>query len=245
MKFLMHYWLAWILVVMLSGTGVVHAGSWSVFPLGLTLSAQQRSGTVAVRNAGREATVVQVELLAWSQAEGKDTYAATREILVTPPIFTIKPGEVQTIRVGLRSAIKTQLERSYRLFAREVPPPPKPGLTGLQMALQVAVPVFIVPDVPRPPALVWRLLRSQDGHLNIIAKNTGNVHVKLVHMAILTATNKQLSAKQDVHYVLPGQWIQWQTEVRVPRVGDKLRLVVKTNDGTSIESGLLPVERLP
>ncbi len=105
--------------------GIAQAGSYGINPVKLTLSAQNSTQIITVRNDGAQAAVMQVELAAWSQADGQDVYTPTRELLATPPIFTVPAGVSQIIRVGLRRAPDEQRELVYRLFLQEVPPPAK------------------------------------------------------------------------------------------------------------------------
>ena len=54
--------------------------------------------TFTVRNNGTEPVMMQMELMSWSQSEGKDVYTATREVLGNPPIFTVPAGGSQLVR---------------------------------------------------------------------------------------------------------------------------------------------------
>ena len=111
--------------------------------------------SITVRNDGEEPVVVQSSVLAWTQEDGKDIYASTTEALVTPPIMTIAAGAEQIVRVGLRRPPDPRSELAYRVFLQEVPPPPKPGFTGLQVALRVGLPVFVAPGAPAARRLEW------------------------------------------------------------------------------------------
>ena len=71
------------------------AGSFEVNPIRIDLSPANRSVAVTVRNSGTDAVVVQVDVSAWSQEEGKDVLTPTNEVLVSPPIMTIPPDREQ------------------------------------------------------------------------------------------------------------------------------------------------------
>ena len=106
--------------------GVANAGTIGVSPVRVTLSDSQKIGSLSVRNEGTEPITMQMEVLSWSQREGKAVFAATRELLANPPIFTIPAGNSQLVRVGLRRAPDAQRELSYRVILEELPPPPDP-----------------------------------------------------------------------------------------------------------------------
>src|SRR5438876_8352828 len=74
------------------------AGSFTVNPVRVTLSATQSVAAITVRNVGTEATVVQLETSSWNQHGGLDSLASTTEVLATPPIITLPPGASRIIR---------------------------------------------------------------------------------------------------------------------------------------------------
>lgn len=80
------------LAFLLAGTGAACAGSFQVNPVRATLTASLPVGSLTVRNTGSEPAVVQLEVVSWSQQAGNDVYTPTKEILATPPIFTVPAG---------------------------------------------------------------------------------------------------------------------------------------------------------
>ena len=73
----------------------VVAGSLSVTPIRVELSSAQRSVALTVRNDGDQPSVVQAQLVAWSQADNDDLLEQTTDILASPPIFTVAAGASQ------------------------------------------------------------------------------------------------------------------------------------------------------
>src|SRR6185312_2841401 len=80
------------LALLIAYGSVAHAGSFTVNPVRLTLSATQSVAAVTVKNIGEEATVVQLETSSWTQHDGQDVLESTSDILATPPILTVPPG---------------------------------------------------------------------------------------------------------------------------------------------------------
>src|SRR5690348_12189977 len=76
------------------------AGSISLSPIRVDLGPGQRSVALTVRNDGAHATLVQAQLVAWSQAGDDDVLEATADLIVSPPIFTIAPGTEQIVRIA-------------------------------------------------------------------------------------------------------------------------------------------------
>jgi fimbrial chaperone protein len=206
------------------------AGSFQVSPVRTTLSAAQGVGSMTVRNDGTEPIVIQLQVMSWSQQQGKDVYNPTREIVATPPIFIVPPHGTQIVRVGLRRSPDAQRELTYRLYLQEVPPPRKADLTGLQMALRIGVPVFVKPSVATAPVLRWQAVRTPQGLLRISLNNSGNAHIQVANLTLRSADGTGLGILQTAAYVLPGQSSAWLVKVAAPP-GATLRIRAQTDAG--------------
>jgi fimbrial chaperone protein len=205
------------------------AGSFMVTPVRATLSAKQPVAALTVRNESQEATVVQVEVVTWTQREGSDVYAATRDILATPPIFTVAPGASQLVRIGLRRDADPGRELAYRVFLQEVPPPAKSDFRGLRVALRMGIPVFVLPPTAVAPLLQWRAEAAQGG-VSLSLKNEGNAHVQLTDLRLVLPAGGELAREQMSTYVLPGQSRGWRFNRSAP-AGASLRLSARTDGG--------------
>lgn len=150
--------------------------------------------------------VVQLQLMRWTAEGAEDRYEPSEDLVATPPIMTIRPGGVQTLRVGLTAGVDAQRERAYRLYAEEVPPPPVAGHQGLQVALRIGVPVFVEPARKAEPVLQWRATRSGDGSLNIQVSNRGDAHLRLIRLnARASDSGEVLGSTTVAQYLLPGK----------------------------------------
>jgi fimbrial chaperone protein len=79
---------------------------------------------LTVHNEEDTPVLVQATVLAWQQVNGEDQLDATRDLLVTPPVFTLAPKSDQVLRVALRGQASAERELDYRLLLAEVPGPP-------------------------------------------------------------------------------------------------------------------------
>jgi len=156
------YKLLLAIAAILGMAGPAVAANLTVYPVGVILNAQKPASEINLQNDDEAPKVIQIELMEWSQKDGQDIYTPSRDLLVNPPVFTLQPGKTQLIRLGLNKPSKNAEELSYRLYINEVPPPPKPGFTGLQMALRVGIPVFVEPKQPAKPKLEWQASRNGD-----------------------------------------------------------------------------------
>ncbi len=122
------------------------AGSYSINPVKLELSYQGETKIITVRNQGEQSAIMQVDVVAWEQQAGQDIYKTSRDLLASPPVFTLEPGASQVIRLGQRNTVASSSEKAYRLFIQEVPPAIAEKNVGLQMALRISVPVWLIND---------------------------------------------------------------------------------------------------
>jgi fimbrial chaperone protein len=210
--------------------GATSAGTFSISPVRVSLDAHRPVSMLTLSNTGDEPVVVQLEIKKWSNRFGQDEFEATRDLLASPPIFTVPPKGRQIIRVGLRGAISGDNEASYRLFVREVPPPPKPGQQGLQMAVHMSLPVFVSPGAHAVPAVDWQLRRDPEGRLVVRALNRGRAHMQISRLELTSADGEPLDRMDFNQYLLIGQDCEWTLPLAVS-AGAKLRLLALTDVG--------------
>ncbi|MDB6085098.1 MAG: putative pili assembly chaperone transrane protein, partial [Gammaproteobacteria bacterium] len=162
------------------------AGSFSVSPLRVALSAAAPVAAVVVHNDGTEASVLQLELVGWTQADNADVYAETAEVLATPPILTVPAGGSRVVRVGLRRAPDHERELTYRLYIQEIPPALAADFQGTRMTLRVGVPVFVASVAKPKPQLRWRTVAA-DGGIRLTLTNNVIEHVKITDLELSAA----------------------------------------------------------
>jgi fimbrial chaperone protein len=222
---------------------VANAANLGVSPVRVTLSDSQKIGSLSVRNEGTQPITMQMEVLSWSQREGKAVFAATRELLANPPIFTIPAGSSQLVRVGLRRAPDVQRELTYRIAIQELAPPPDPDFVGTKMLMRISLPVFVLPDVDVKPVLMWQAARTPQGALKISLTNNGNAHIQIANFKLsLPGSQQPWVTKESAEYVLPGQSRDWSlpanSENPAPPLGVTLQLFAQTDAG-DIEAEVL------
>lgn len=215
------------------------AAEISVLPVGLVLSAAQDRKAVTVSNGGKEAVAVQVEAVAWAQENGADQYTPTHDLLVNPQVFSLPPGGSQVVRVGLRQPADRQREVAYRLFVRELPPPPQlaASVVGQQIRvlMELRLPVYVAPADPRP-AQEWRARRQADGSLAVEVANVGNVHFVVAGLRLRSAVDSAdappLATLATSTTVLAGQRRRWEFRAEAGRaVGNSVTLEVLSERG--------------
>ena len=109
-------------------------------PIRLDLGKDAKSSVITVTNEAEEKLNVQMKAMEWSQdADGKDVYTDTSDIIFFPKIMTIEKKEDRIIRVGIK-ALAVLREKTYRLFVEEIPEPKKAQGTSVAIAIRFGVP---------------------------------------------------------------------------------------------------------
>lgn len=202
--------------------GSAQAGSFGVSPVKLELPARAKSTSFTVTNNGDQPVVLRARIERWSKAEGVDKLVPARELVLTPPIFSVPAKSAQVIRVGRPLALKgpPDVEAAYRLIVNEIPveseaePVTADGEATtarlqLKTLLQISVPLFVAPKKALR-ANEWSLQAVQDEEQGAAARlwvrNSGTVHEKFTRLALRDAAGNTLaSMDKGLMYALPGQ----------------------------------------
>ncbi len=151
------------------------AGDWRVSPIRLDLGRDAKSGAVTVANDSDDRLQVQMKAYEWTQdAEGKDRYEETGEILFFPRLMILERKEEKILRAGIRVPAVTK-EKTFRLFIEEIPGPRKAEGVNVAVAIRFGVPIFVKPLKEEPRGEVGTMTMSA-GALLVPVNNTGNVH---------------------------------------------------------------------
>jgi fimbrial chaperone protein len=157
-------------------------GTFSVNPISLELGVTAKSGVLVVKNEGADKIGFQIEAKEWTQdAEGKDQYIDTQDLIFFPKILSVSPDNESVIRVGLKSpAILT--EKTYRLFIAELPgaaPATADAKSGsgaqVSILIRFGAPIFVAPIKPQDSAEIPSIAVSKSA-ITLAVKNTGNRH---------------------------------------------------------------------
>lgn len=218
-----------------AAAGPVAAADLGVDPVKIELSRQQQTVAITIGNASDEPSTVQIQAVAWSQRDGKDIYTPTKELLVAPPIVTIAGKSEQIIRTGLRRQADPSRELSYRIFIQDLPTPPAPGFRGLQVALRIGLPVFVMPlNGLAAPEMTWSVAPIPAYGLRLTMQNRGNGHVQVSDFTLhATGQDAPIAGESGASYVLAGQTRIWLLKTNPARklADGRLRLLAHTDAG--------------
>lgn len=154
---------------------VAQATAVAIDPTRLHLSAKAHSQSLTLRNSGNEKARFQVSAFTWGQSlSGEMQLTPTQDILFFPSLLEIAPGETRKIRVTTDVPAEA-VEKSYRLFVDELPPPNANTSGAIRVLTRLGVPIFLQPATPEArPALSVAVQRS---HLLVSLENHGNSYL--------------------------------------------------------------------
>ena len=239
------------------------AGSLRVGPTRLELSVRHPVAVLEVQNTGDQATLAQLDAFGWTQAGTVDLLDSTEDLITTPLVLNLAPGETRRVRVGLREPNRAMVERSYRLFVREIPPAALPE-SGLRFAVRIGVPVFALPGDLRgaavggadgggtPAEVTWHWLPDLHGCASVQVFNPSARHDRVLAAEILNGSGEVLWRASEPVYVLAVSKRSLQPALCAPSLQEATTLRLATESHTfdlpveapSLEASLFPVPSL-
>ncbi len=176
------------------------ASALELSPVTVILSEAKPIGSVVLRNEKDRPAAFELEGLKWSQRDGRDIHTVDSDLIVTPPIVSLAPGESILVRVGLLSTAPDAVaEDSYRLKILDISSLEETR-TPLKIRTQVLMPVFVRP-AESVEDIVSTLATDREGRTCLFLENNGNVHQKLVSVASRSDASQSVAVQQ---YVLAG-----------------------------------------
>lgn len=209
------------------------AGSLQISPVRISLTAEKPIAVMTLQNNSDTTSVIQLETVSWQQSMGEDIYTPTREILATPPIFSVPPRGTQIVRVGLQRKLDNNSEISYRLFLQEVPAATNND-GQVKVVLRFGIPIFVPPfDTIHKTPLAWRAVIASKNTLRIEAINHGNAHVQISGFSLIDVNDHGLIAEQQgMEYLLSKQKRHWMVStVQAWPIGTRVKIIAQTDAG--------------
>lgn len=223
-------------VIALLVSGLAQGGSLRSGVTRIDLSAGHPVEVVEVQNTGDAPTLVQVDPFEWSQPNGEDVLTPTGELIATPIVVALAPGEQRKIRIGLKAATRSEIERTFRVVIGELPEAAS-AVNGLLFAVRLSIPVFAhasggfgTPDDLRRN-LSWSLQESNAACPRLAIHNASVQHVHILRAGLSSSDGTLLWSSTGPVYVLPRSVRVLKPELCEPTSGD-LRLDTVSEAGS-------------
>lgn len=206
------------------------AAEFSVTPIRIDLGKDVKSALVNVINSGSR-TNLQVYAMEWSQdAEGKDKYTKTNDLIFFPKVLIVDMDETRVVRVGIKANPPAR-EKTYRLFIEEIPAATKKKGVNVNIAIKFGVPVFVEPSKEDVSGEITGITMS-DGVIKALVKNSGNVHfnIESVDFSGVSGGGKEIYKKQESGwYLLSGVTRDYSSKIPREKCLDLSTVFVKVN----------------
>ena len=181
---------ALFLLIFMALIPAVHAAnSLMVWPIDPAIDPAEKATELWLENRGNATTMMQVRIFGWQQVSGQEQYQTQQQVVASPPMVRLEPGQRQLVRLIKQTPPQAGREMSYRVVLDEIPTPRTPGenQAGLTFQMRYSVPLFVYGDGlakdSAKPDLSWREVNS-GGRRWLELTNRGNGHARLSNVTI-------------------------------------------------------------
>ncbi|MEX5667267.1 molecular chaperone [Pseudomonas neuropathica] len=240
-------------MVMLGASQAHAASSVLIWPIDPVLEADQQASALWLENRGSETANLQIRVFGWSQSGFAEQYQNQRDVIGSPPVAKIEPGQKQLVRLTRTKDVPPGQELAYRIIIDEIPSAQPATADGgktaaaIRFQMRYSVPLFAYgaglwskedstrardPKGVGLPQLSWRTV-AVDGKPYVEVRNQGAVHARLTDVAIKQAGQSKPLAEGLLGYVLPGAVMRWPAPG--PLAGESA-LQVRVNGAAQVQN---------
>ena len=213
------------------------ASSVLIWPIDPVLEADQQASALWLENRGTETASLQIRVFAWSQSGFDEQYQNQRDVIGSPPVAKIEPGQKQLVRLTRTKEVPPGQELAYRIIIDEIPSA-EPVVTAadgktaaaVRFQMRYSVPLFAYgpglwskvdgtrdrdPKTAGKPDLSWKKVTT-GGRNYVEMHNQGAVHARLTDASFKQGGQARPLVEGLMGYVLPGATMRWQVPDGVP-----------------------------
>lgn len=229
------------LALLAAGLGPALAQTFGFTPTLLNIDASRNLVTeTTMINGTTTPARFNVEAVLWHIVDGKEVLDETRDLIVNPSSFTVKPGSSQLIRIGIRKK-PGNTELTYRILVKQVPIEgielptigagdlSKGSKAGINIVLTFSLPVYVTP--PGAQSQLAFTAKPQGKDVTLTLQNSGN---RRTIMRKVRFTRGEVTQGTDVLPLLAGSIIT----LTLPKLGEQsgpLKLKYEAEDGQTRE----------
>jgi fimbrial chaperone protein len=187
--------------------------TFSIDPLMVELDATNRNAVMTITNTSARELRFEIKAFAWDQPkpDAAMQLAATTDVVVFPPLVTLKPKSTQRIRIGTDVPQGT-VEKSYRLMIEELPNAAAPAQgTKVAVRTRIGVPVFLAPGKSVRSGRIDPVSVTR-GVVSVPLTNTGSIHAMVDEVSVRGMSAPDSPVFEEAlkgWYVLAGKTRTW------------------------------------
>jgi len=198
-----------VTTILALGLSQASASSLQVTPVRIQVDLPAAASTITVSNPGDTPLAAQLRVFRWTRVGGKDTLAPTKDVVASPPLAKLAPGQPYVVRIIRVSKVPVDSEETYRLLVDEIPDlrTAAPSF-GPRFAIRQSIPVFFT-DPAAAPRLSWAAT-VKNGKLLLQARNEGGRRVRISALNVTNQSGASLSYGENfTGYVFGRSSEQW------------------------------------
>lgn len=229
----------WLLRLATAAAALIAPTAWAsglqVSPIGLRLAATTQADALWLTNTGSGTIHAQVRVFRWTQANGKDVLEPSRDLVVSPPMVVIAPGDRQLVRVIRQVAAASDgVETAYRVLVDELPVDSE-DTSGLKFVLRYSIPVFLAPaGDPATQATLRASWDESSAGATLHIHNDGNGHAQIADLVWRGSNNQRATLLSGlVGYALPGATMSWKLPGDAPHGAGAVRARINGEESES------------
>ncbi|AJP59389.1 hypothetical protein UC34_03690 [Pandoraea vervacti] len=226
--------------------GSATAAVLQVSPVRIEFASAQHAQALQVSNSGTRSLDAQVRIVRWSQEGGKDRFDPVDDLVASPAILQVSPGQTRVVRLVRLHPAPSNQQLSYRVFVDELPTSKITSGAGIKVLMRYSIPLFVEPasaktgtGAPGTPGEVpptdlsqvqSQLVAGPDGKSSLLVSNSSAHAIRISDLVTSGPSGGQQSLVNGlVGYVLPGQQMAWPINVPFPP-SQNLTLKARFND---------------
>lgn len=229
---------------LVSSFSLAQAASLQVSPILVEFTPSDKAKEFWLTNTGSTKIRAQVRVQQWSQLKSQETLIPTKDLIASPLITEIKPGQRQLVRLIKPADVNISQERAFRLLVDELPDnSQQQNNSGLNILLQYSIPIFykssqtskINNGVTALDSIQFKYTQGQ-----FSAKNLSNSYIRISQLNYVAANGEKTPLIPGLMgYVLAGQAMSWTLPQKLPDNGSgKFQAVINSD----IKEQALPIE---
>lgn len=216
---------------------VAHAASSIlIWPINPVIESSQRASALWLENRGDTVAHLQLRLFEWTQEEHENSYAEQRDVIGSPPMMRIAPGDKQFVRLTRLAPLPLGVERAYRIVIDEVPVDGEAEQDegrSVNFQMRYSVPLFVYgeglkgrsqdqgklqDESESASGLRWNVV-TVAGKSQLEVRNQGSKHARLSQVSLDEGKQQARVSQGVLGYVLAGSVMRWPLPQGAPLSG--------------------------
>ncbi len=190
------------------------AGAIHVSPIALELTPHRPISVIKVQNQGDQHELIEITPFRWTQKTSQFDLDPAPELIITPPVFSLQPGQNRLVRVGIMTAelFGPDQETAFRLIIDKTTL--GEDQAQIQIKTRISLPVYLPPDV------AWRykpeiaLQQRPDNKILLKTHNPDNRRIRVFDITLQDNAGGKSVIVKNAGYILPRRWLE--KEIKEP-----------------------------